>query len=475
MKVALANDHAGLPMRQTVIDQLKSLGHEILDFGTAESASVDYPEYAEKASRAVAEGKAQRAVLICGSGVGMSIAANKVPGIRAALITDSATAELSRKHNDLNVLSLRGRDANPEETRKIVDAFFKTDYEAGRHQKRLDAISKLDGSNRANSPAALALYKAIDERASSHPVMVALLREVLALFPPVAPSLLWLLEPDGRQTWDDAEHHLPRLLEARRPDQRGIRNFAKGFVKICAEYVREQAYLVQHGQYRQTSNDELIEELYHNDAEMSVYVDAIFASQFLWQNHYRFLRFYQDEFIPRAGAAAREGPHKGLEIGPGHGLYFSMHLLEQGPGGFADALDVSPASIALTTAIVKAYGIHQAQYKITEGDARKQLPFETAAYSYSVCGELLEHIENPGDLMAELRRCTRKGGVGWMTTVIAASARDHIYLFKNNDEILDMLKKAGWTVEKQLVVEAPTADWLRASGQVPMNCGYILR
>lgn len=123
---------------------LHAQGHDAVDLGTSNEESVDYPVFAEKAARAVAGGEADRAIIVCGSGVGVSITANKVNGVRAVNAHDSDEAELSRRHNDANVLCLAGRKLTPAQAERITEAFLNTDFEGGRHQRRVDLISALE-------------------------------------------------------------------------------------------------------------------------------------------------------------------------------------------------------------------------------------------------------------------------------------------------------------------------------------------
>jgi ribose 5-phosphate isomerase B len=143
MKIAFANDHAATKARTELIEKLRELGHEVVDMGTDSTESVDYPDYAAKAASAVSSGEVDRAVLVCGSGVGMSMAANRYPGVRCALTTDLYTAEMSRLHNDTNCLSLRSREQDPELNRKIIEKWLATPYEGGRHQRRLEKLDQL--------------------------------------------------------------------------------------------------------------------------------------------------------------------------------------------------------------------------------------------------------------------------------------------------------------------------------------------
>ncbi len=142
MKIALASDHAGFEMKEAIKQYLTE--HEISDFGTDSLESMDYPDSGYSAARAVASGNCERGILICGSGIGMSIVANKVPGIRAALCHTVQSAQLSRLHNDANVLVLAGRFISRYLAHDIIEAWLNTDFEAGRHQNRIDKITKFE-------------------------------------------------------------------------------------------------------------------------------------------------------------------------------------------------------------------------------------------------------------------------------------------------------------------------------------------
>lgn len=142
--VALASDHAGFRVKEIAKEILNEMGIPVEDFGTVSDASVDYPDYAKPAIASILEGKADRGVLVCGSGVGMSIVANKFPGIRAALVSEVETAEMSRKHNDANVLVLPGWKLGRAETEAILKVWLRTEFEGGRHQRRLDKIRVIE-------------------------------------------------------------------------------------------------------------------------------------------------------------------------------------------------------------------------------------------------------------------------------------------------------------------------------------------
>ena len=144
MRVALGSDHAGFELKNTIKALLDSLGIPCEDFGTTSGGSVDYPDYAEAVSLAVTAGRADRGILVCGTGIGMAIAANKVPGIRAAVVWDETSARLSRAHNDANVMAVGGRTTPPDRVEAIVRAFLFTGYEAGRHDARLGKIARLE-------------------------------------------------------------------------------------------------------------------------------------------------------------------------------------------------------------------------------------------------------------------------------------------------------------------------------------------
>ena len=142
--VAVGADHAGFALKQDLKSWLTAQGHTVLDFGTYSGDSVDYPDFAAAVSRAVSAGEAACGVLVCGTGIGMAIAANKVPGIRAGVCGDVETARLSRQHNDLNVLALAGRLTPPDRAIAIVRAWLETPFEGGRHERRLAKVSALE-------------------------------------------------------------------------------------------------------------------------------------------------------------------------------------------------------------------------------------------------------------------------------------------------------------------------------------------
>ena len=143
MKIGIASDHGGFELKEYLKEYLKKSGIEVSDFGTNSEEPVDYPIYGERCARAVANGEVERGVVCCGTGIGISIAANKVKGIRCALCTDENMARLSRQHNDANVLALGGRTTSNEEAKKILDAWLNAKFEGGRHQRRIDMIENI--------------------------------------------------------------------------------------------------------------------------------------------------------------------------------------------------------------------------------------------------------------------------------------------------------------------------------------------
>ena len=144
MKIALAADHAGFEEKEHLKSTLNELGIEFEDFGTTSTDSVDYPDYAKKVGDAVAKGEVDSGLLVCGSGTGMAIAANKVPGVRAAVAWNEEIARLAREHNDANVLSLAARYTSQEENDKIVRAWFGAHFDAGRHERRVEKITQIE-------------------------------------------------------------------------------------------------------------------------------------------------------------------------------------------------------------------------------------------------------------------------------------------------------------------------------------------
>lgn len=147
MKIAIGSDHAGYALKEQVADALRAEGHEIKDFGTDSEESVDYPDFAEPPAREVAVGEADRAVIVCGSGVGVAIVANKVDGVRAVNAHDPEEAEMSRRHNDANVVTLSGKRLSADDARAIVERFLSTEFEGGRHERRVHKIAEVEAHN----------------------------------------------------------------------------------------------------------------------------------------------------------------------------------------------------------------------------------------------------------------------------------------------------------------------------------------
>jgi ribose 5-phosphate isomerase B len=144
LRVAVASDHGGFELKKTVIHYLKSQGIEYRDYGTHSTESCDYPDIAQALAQAVADGTYNRGILICGTGIGVSIVANKVPGIRAALCHDTFSAHASREHNDANVLAMGERVIGPGLARDIVKVWLETGFEGGCHSRRVDKITGIE-------------------------------------------------------------------------------------------------------------------------------------------------------------------------------------------------------------------------------------------------------------------------------------------------------------------------------------------
>ena len=144
MKIAIGNDHAAVALKNEIAQHLCDLGHEVVNFGTDTNDSVDYPVYGFKVANAVASGECELGVAICGTGIGISMAANKVKGIRAALCTNEFCAEMTRRHNNANILCMGGKVIDKETAVKLVDIFLHTEFEGGRHQRRIDQIAQIE-------------------------------------------------------------------------------------------------------------------------------------------------------------------------------------------------------------------------------------------------------------------------------------------------------------------------------------------
>jgi len=143
MRIAIASDHGGFDLKESIKKHLKARGEDVTDMGTYSSESVDYPVFGNVCAQAVISESADRGIVICGTGIGISIAANRNKGIRCALCTDTYMAEMSRKHNNANMLALGGRVTGTDRALEIVDTWLTTDFEGGRHQRRVDMLDSI--------------------------------------------------------------------------------------------------------------------------------------------------------------------------------------------------------------------------------------------------------------------------------------------------------------------------------------------
>ncbi|HFK1060355.1 TPA: ribose 5-phosphate isomerase B [Listeria monocytogenes] len=147
MKIAIGNDHVGIELKPVIVAYLQDLGHEVDDFGAFSNERTDYPEYGKKVAESVAAGKSDLGILICGSGVGISIAANKVNGIRAVVCSEPYSAKLSREHNNTNILAFGSRVVGAELAKMIVQNWLDAEFEGGRHAKRIEMIARIEDEN----------------------------------------------------------------------------------------------------------------------------------------------------------------------------------------------------------------------------------------------------------------------------------------------------------------------------------------
>ena len=148
MKIAIAADHGGFELKDSMVEYIKSLGNEVVDLGTNSADSVDYPDYAKKVCEEIQKGNSHLGILICGTGIGMSLAANKFEGIRAACVSDVYSAKMSRNHNNANVLCFGARVIGDEVAKLIIKTFLENEFEAGRHQRRVDKIMAFEKENK---------------------------------------------------------------------------------------------------------------------------------------------------------------------------------------------------------------------------------------------------------------------------------------------------------------------------------------
>lgn len=148
MRISVASDHRGFQIKEQIVELLRSKGHTVDDAGTCGPESVDYPDFAAIVARKISAAEADRGILICGTGIGMAIAANKFKGVRAAPCTDEVTAEISRRHNDLNVLCLSADLVSARTAERMIETWINTEFEGGRHLRRIEKIGELEQAQR---------------------------------------------------------------------------------------------------------------------------------------------------------------------------------------------------------------------------------------------------------------------------------------------------------------------------------------
>ena len=146
MRIAIASDHRGYHLKEKLASVLRTKGHEIFDEGTSATEAVDYPDFAALVAKKVSDKQVERGILICGTGIGMAVAANKFPGVRAAPCTDEVSAEISRRHNDLNVLCLSADMLSPRSVERMVEIWIETEFEGGRHSRRIEKIEEIESN-----------------------------------------------------------------------------------------------------------------------------------------------------------------------------------------------------------------------------------------------------------------------------------------------------------------------------------------
>lgn len=144
MKIVIGSDHRGVEIKRRLVEVVRGMGHELIDVGAQEAESVDYPDYAYEVGKRVSKGEADRGILICGTGIGMSMAANKVRGVRAAACQDLLTAEMSRRHNDANVLCLSADLLGEDQMAQMIRVWLETPFEGGRHARRVEKIARIE-------------------------------------------------------------------------------------------------------------------------------------------------------------------------------------------------------------------------------------------------------------------------------------------------------------------------------------------
>ncbi len=274
---------------------------------------------------------------------------------------------------------------------------------------------------------------------------------------------------DGRRWLEDAERVLALLRHQAGDTRTGYLEALDGYVHLSLEYLKLQAELRRTGRYHFSTFEQARQAVYDNPAVMDrYYLHGVLASSVLWRNHYQVLRAYRDVFLARQA----EGGGLNVEVGTGHGLFASL-LLEHCPRWRTVGVDLSASSRAYTARTLEHHGHPPERWEIREGDIHR-LPFADDQVDGLVCGEVLEHLEDPAAALRELRRVVRPGGRAWMTTAIYAANLDHIHLFRTVEEVRELVSASGWRLQTERIVPIDGTAWAPGTRDVPFSYAAVL-
>lgn len=293
----------------------------------------------------------------------------------------------------------------------------------------------------APTTARAAWRAAIRTRRAAAPRLVRLVEEVVALQPYLADSIAAAEAVDPARFRSIGEHRL-EIMDRAAPGGADWPAIARRFVRFSVEHLVLQRRLERTGRYDVRSSDEADERVYRNREVMEGYLDGIHVSLIFWPNHFRFLLFFLDRFLRRL-----EGAGPVVEAGIGHGAHAA--LLSRETGRPILGFDISPHALQYARRTAEAAG---ARVALSHADLRRGLPVRTGSAAGAICGEMIEHVEDPASVLRELRRALAPGAPLFVTTAAFAANVDHVHLFRSAADIRTLLRSSGLSVEEEVVL-----------------------
>jgi 2-polyprenyl-3-methyl-5-hydroxy-6-metoxy-1,4-benzoquinol methylase len=280
------------------------------------------------------------------------------------------------------------------------------------------------------------LATTLTEHEKTHPATTGAIRQFSKSGDLLTPSINYLVEHEGEEFWNNAEE----LLEVfKRLTGAEYERRLEALPRYTYKYLQTQVAYTRRGEYASSSFEEVKEKVYDNAEVMEgFYLDGLYLTQAFWPGHLLVNRFFRKEFLKRVPTGAHF-----LEIGVGHGWFFSEMLLKI-PNAKGIGMDISPFSLKFTEAVSKVRGVNPASYSMKQGDAVQGLGVSADTLDVTICGEVLEHVEEPIKLARKIYESLRPGGIGYFSAPAKSDAMDHIHEFSDANKVVDLITEAGF-------------------------------